>query len=303
MGFCNAEIWLVSQHGKKYANCNKIKGDFILLQLKVSSLDVLILLFFRLDLYVDQILQEHPNLINAYSGDKYIPKEYLEGSIEQRFDLLSGLLDTDGSVGDKGRISFTTTSKTMAENVVVLCRSLGFIPTMFQDKRTEKYTTGCCFTVTVKGKPELKAKLFRYSVKRNKLEEYLNTPMRRESNGNNPIVEIIETNNYVEMTCFLVDNEEHLFLMNDYIVTHNTKAAIGDLCYTSAIEMWSDEEEDFVPNPNIKVVASIFWIVFMYAISNRPTKSPLLHFIKCRFISLSVIFPSMLSYLTRVTFA
>lgn len=30
--------------------------------------------------------------------------------------------------------------------------------------------------------------------------------------------------NYKEdMTCFYVDNEEHLFLMNDYIVTHNTR--------------------------------------------------------------------------------
>lgn len=29
------------------------------------------------------------------------------------------------------------------------------------------------------------------------------------------------------MTCFMVDNEEHLFLMNDYIVTHNTRMAIA----------------------------------------------------------------------------
>ena len=33
------------------------------------------------------------------------------------------------------------------------------------------------------------------------------------------------------MTCFWVDNEEHLFLMNDYITTHNTRNAVADACY------------------------------------------------------------------------
>lgn len=202
------------------------------------------------NLYVDDILAEHPDLVNTYSGDKYIPKEYLEGSVEQRFDLLNGLLDTDGSVGEKGRISFSTTSEKMAHDVINLCRGLGFVPTMFKDKRAHKYSSGCCFTVVVKGKPELKSKLFTYTPKKEKLEAYLSNSMRREGNDNNPIVEIIETDKYTEMTCFLVDNEEHLFLMNDYIVTHNTKAAIGDLCYASAQEMWSDEYEDFVVNPN-----------------------------------------------------
>ena len=32
------------------------------------------------------------------------------------------------------------------------------------------------------------------------------------------------------MTCFYVDNDEHLFLMNDYIVTHNTRTMIADAC-------------------------------------------------------------------------
>lgn len=202
------------------------------------------------NLYVDEILKDYPTLVNAYSGDKFIPQDYLNGSIEQRFDLLNGLLDTDGSVGAKGRISFSTTSKKMAENVVDLCRSLGFIPTIREDKRVNKYSSGCCFYITIKGRPELKAKLFKYAPKKQKLKEYLDKNMRRESNDNNPIIEIIETDKYTEMTCFLVDNEEHLFLMNDYIVTHNTKAAIGDLCYASAQEMWSDEYEDFVVNPN-----------------------------------------------------
>lgn len=34
-----------------------------------------------------------------------------------------------------------------------------------------------------------------------------------------------------EMTCFTVDNNEHLFLINDYIVTHNTRNMVADACY------------------------------------------------------------------------
>ena len=32
------------------------------------------------------------------------------------------------------------------------------------------------------------------------------------------------------MTCFYVDNQEHLFLAEDYVVTHNTRNAVADAC-------------------------------------------------------------------------
>ena len=49
------------------------------------------------------------------------------------------------------------------------------------------------------------------------------------------------------MTCFYVDNKEHLFLMNDYIVTHNTRSMIADACniacdkiYNSVTAAWEN---------------------------------------------------------------
>lgn len=44
------------------------------------------------------------------------------------------------------------------------------------------------------------------------------------------ITKIEALDSYEEMTCFYVDNSKHLFLMNDYIVTHNTRRAISDAC-------------------------------------------------------------------------
>ena len=41
------------------------------------------------------------------SIEKFIPYEYMHGSVEQRIDLLRGLMDTDGS-GKKNRITYST---------------------------------------------------------------------------------------------------------------------------------------------------------------------------------------------------
>jgi replicative DNA helicase len=43
------------------------------------------------------------------------------------------------------------------------------------------------------------------------------------------------------MTCFLVDNNEHLFLMNDYIVTHNTRFMVGNACALSLPKIEGDK--------------------------------------------------------------
>lgn len=56
----------------------------------------------------------------------------------------------------------------------------------------------------------------------------------------NPIEDIVDLDYQTEMTCFLVDNSEHLFLMNDFIVTHNTRTAIGDACYLACDEIYED---------------------------------------------------------------
>lgn len=44
------------------------------------------------------------------------------------------------------------------------------------------------------------------------------------------ILRIENSDTFTDMTCFYVDNVEHLFLMNDYICTHNTRSMVGDAC-------------------------------------------------------------------------
>ena len=58
---------------------------------------------------------------------------------------------------------------------------------------------------------------------------------KKENNLFNPIIEINNLHYKEDMTCFLVDNDEHLFLMNDYIVTHNTRSMIADTCFIGCV--------------------------------------------------------------------
>jgi len=57
--------------------------------------------------------------------NKHIPQEYLESSIEQRWELLRGLMDTDGMCAKNGSCSFVNKNKAIADGFMVLARSLG----------------------------------------------------------------------------------------------------------------------------------------------------------------------------------
>lgn len=149
-----------------------------------------------------------------------IPKNYLYGSVEQRFALLRGLLDTNDF--SKGKVHFTTTNPQLKDGVKQLVWSLGFLCSEFVDARMEDIYYDLHIEVPVEG--ARKASLTIRDIE----------PLEEET----------------EMVCFYVDNAEHLFLMNDYIVTHNTM-----LCTSRAVEMLERDEIErviFVRN-NVQV--------------------------------------------------
>ena len=61
------------------------------------------------------------------AGDKFIPHQYKVASVEDRFCLLAGLLDTDAFYDkEKNTFEYSSKSKRLADDVVFVCRSLGF---------------------------------------------------------------------------------------------------------------------------------------------------------------------------------
>lgn len=183
------------------------------------------------NLWVEELLFQYPELWNIKSEDKFIPQDYLMGSINQRKELLRGLMDTDGSINSSGgRTSFTTISAKLRDDVIELCHSLGYICTYSTDKRQEKYTTGICYEIHIQAPKEEKVQMFKLSRKVKIAIDYLNNNKRAETKSYIAFDNIKALDEYVDMTCFTVANDEHLFLMNDYIVTHNTRSMIADAC-------------------------------------------------------------------------
>lgn len=181
---------------------------------------------------IKDFLEEEPGLIGAHSQDKYIPQKYLLGSIDQRFELLRGLLDTDGTIDkDRGRIRFATISKKMAKNVSELCHSLGMITGITIDEHKEyKNSDGKCYIVTIQCAKELKPYLFKITDKVNRAIEFAKNKKRTEFKDKLSIVNIEPTEEAVPMTCFTVEAEDCLFQVGDFIITHNTRLAVFDAC-------------------------------------------------------------------------
>lgn len=58
-------------------------------------------------------------------GNKHIPEDYFEASVDQRWELLRGLMDTDGTCTKDGACRFVTRLTAMGYDVAQLVRSLG----------------------------------------------------------------------------------------------------------------------------------------------------------------------------------
>lgn len=66
-------------------------------------------------------------LYDCKSSTKHIPEIYQTASLSQRTALIQGLMDTDGTVSDRGNFCYATTSKQLADDVARLVTSLGTI--------------------------------------------------------------------------------------------------------------------------------------------------------------------------------
>lgn len=165
-----------------------------------------------------------PKELCQYSHEKRIPEEYIHCSAVQRYSLLQGLFDTDGSIqhGFRKNVTYCTTSSGLKDDVQELLRTLGFSSTVTVDNRDKNKHV--CYTIHVKISNADKHLLFRSPKKLERLNEG-NTHSTRKRYDRVQIVGVTNLNKKLPMRCIKVDCEDELYLCNDYIVTHNTTLA------------------------------------------------------------------------------
>ena len=166
---------------------------------------------------IKQRLNEY-GLLNKKSNNKFIPKDYLYNSAENRVSLLQGLMDTDGYVNKNGTVQFTTVSEQLCDNVRELVLSLGGtakintkVPTYTYDG--VKKEGQLAYTITMS---------FANNIVPFKLLRKVSKYYKREKYVEQKYVKSITYSHDEEATCIKVSNPDELFVTRDYVLTHNT---------------------------------------------------------------------------------
>lgn len=151
---------------------------------------------------------------------KFIPDVYKYSSVNDRIELLRGLMDTDGTVKKSGEASFCTTSIQLAEDVIELVRSLGGRATLCKRDRIGKESRLSDRTIIARH-PSYE---FTISLPEEMNPFYISRKAERFKTRSIHGVWItrIEKVSTGPVRCIRVDNPEHLYLTDNFIVTHNT---------------------------------------------------------------------------------
>lgn len=193
------------------------------------------------------------------SYDKFVPLPYLRGSVETRMEVIRGLMDSDGWISKDGSIvQYTSVSQELISGMTDLVRSLGGIARL-SSKPVPKNGNYIVYNLTL-NTPFNPFKLPRKAALWAPRNKY---PASR-------YVDSIVFSRREEAQCIEVDAKDHLFVMNDYVVTHNTAQAIRALaelerrgenpfpalvvCPNTIKTNWKREFEKWLPGTRVQVI-------------------------------------------------
>lgn len=197
--------------------------------------------------------------LDVHGNEKFIPKMYKLGSIEQRKELLKGLMDSDGSITKKGnKICYSTNSEQLANDVSELVFSLGGVAKIrsYERDKFNKKTIEYSVVIQIDFCPfRLQRKVERYHPT---FKKYLTR-----------YIQSVELIGKEDAQCIYVDSPEHTYVTGKhYVVTHNTLelsvAAIEGnfdsvliICPASIKTNWKKELSWYVPEKDITIIEGI----------------------------------------------
>ena len=159
-------------------------------------------------------------LSGCRSWEKFIPDLYKYNDPKKRLHLLRGLADTDGYCNKFGTTQFSSSSEQLANDFLWLVRSLGGKGSItLKEKcgyRKKKKFIQCrpSWIVTYR----LPDGISSFYLKRKRERELT----KSQSRYSYRFIESIEPEGEEEAMCIKVENEDGLYLTNDFIPTHNT---------------------------------------------------------------------------------
>jgi len=148
----------------------------------------------------------------------FIPNIYMQSSPAQRWELLQGLMDRDGIVNQpfegSQEISLCVTNHEIAVQVQELVWSLGGTCAVTEQRKSQDSVT-----YTLQLMHSTPTKFFKLSEKQELCSSVDGVVLRRA-------IRNIELSSHEEAQCITVDDDDHLYITDDYIVTHNTFLAL-----------------------------------------------------------------------------
>ena len=249
-------------HFTSSINDMKFYGDLLKLSYRTTDNRHHVIDYPNWGIVVKQLGLDYKN-----SHTKFIPDIYKYNTYNVRLNILQGLLDTDGTCPLKGCPTYCTVSNRLAEDVLEVARSLG----INCNKRISYNKYGPIYEVVF----------------------YTNTPIfklpRKLSRQQNIVVRTrdsfigitnIEYIGKKKAKCVTVDREDGLYLIGDFVITHNCKgvnasAAINNYAngllkdwllkpIPTIIKEGEEEKETTIPN--------------LYRIKNRALLEELINF-------------------------
>ena len=178
---------------------------------------------------------------------KFIPVIYMQASVEQRLELLKGLMDTDGSIYGKNTLEYCTISEQLMDDFTELVNSLGGVLNKATRKKAWYYNEDrervyCNDAYSIRFKMQLNP--FWLDRKASKWRKDIRYKHQR-------IIEKIEYVGEEECQCISVDGGLYL-VGKEYIVTHNSSIQIRKrVDIATRPELWPKLwPEVFAANPD-----------------------------------------------------
>jgi hypothetical protein len=158
---------------------------------------------------------------------KFIPEIYREASVAQRWALVQGLMDTDGTCDHrKVALTFSSSSMRLATDFQEVVRSLGGMASIsvkhpfYRDRHGERKDGQPSYTVSIRHpEPDRFFSLPRKVALASRPYQYATTLKLG--------IKAIRFKRRAQAACIRIDHPEHLFITNDYVVTHNTETLLG----------------------------------------------------------------------------